>query len=1209
MMQDPGHTGHMRHNPYNRANQGYGHEIVPTETDPIHVKLGRVSHKSAMLFVKTAIALAVVAFLFLGVAYGILTRGPISMKFMAKPIETAIQRELGNVNVNISDAVVQKAEHGIGIVFRLKDIKLTDQQGKTVAQAPAAAIGLSGWGLLSGRLAPGSVDFIGPKLVLAHSDKDGIRFAFSQSAGNTNIENNNTGLSDSFGSQRSISSRIGDTIAAAQAQQVDLVHTLHNIFKNSKTGSGASSYLSRFGVQDALIVVNSEDEQTRFSIPRMEVSLDHSKEFSVISGRAKLASHDGPWNLLLRSELDKSDQITLWLKSENLVPSDIASKFPNIKSFRALNIPVNGLAKFQLSSEGNLLLAETNIKFGKGSIQFSKDERSALPIDQGEFQVRYDRNKDVIEVLPSSVYWAGSHAIFSGLLQPGVDKNGVKYWQYLVQTSDAAIETKEFNIPKRKIDNWLARGYIIPDQKRIHLGQLLIQAGESFFDFSGDIIDTKDSPELHLKGKISPMDVSLFKQLWPRFAAPGAREWIGERVTKGYITGGDVKISLAGGALSQLADGLVDIDEKAFSLNLGIKDLETYYVSSLPPMKATEAVGRFRGRTFVMEVPKAHISLPSGQTVQLSQGSFSIPDLRQDVQDGIIAFKTKGDARELLEFLDLDSLQYLKKAKFDPKTLAGQTNGNLSLKLPLRRDVEFKDMKLDGRVVLSQAAFPDMVKDMDIANGTITFGISHEAVNANGRMYINGVPAELSWLRLYEASEDKQPGVRVTLHLNSEKLEKLGVPAGHLINGDVPTNVTIKSNKKGKQVVRVHADLTNAEFILAGLGWSKPPGKQANLEFDLLPNADNSADIENFRVIGEDLVIKGRMALGTDGKLKQFEFPNFNVNLVTNLHIQGAKDDRNHWEIVATGPAYDGRQFFRTMLSSNKIANSRQKKNEEDFTATVRVKIDTLLGHHNTKLRNVNVFMQSRKGRLTVFDAKGDLDRGKKVISKLKYNDRENRIIRAEAGNAGYVFKMIGFYPNIDGGEAALEINLDAGRKGTAAAQQGTLWARNFVLLGDEIVKDVLSDNSTFSEDDRTFSGRKRRVTRERLQFDQMKVPFSIGGGQFRLRPSFLYGPAMGVHLQGVVDFKRSKIQLGGTYLPVYALNELFKNIPIINLFVGNGLLGITFAIEGDLQSPEVVVNPASMVAPGILRGFFEFNKEIQKSPGGFDVEKGFVPN
>ncbi len=1206
MMQDPGYTGHMRHSSYNRTDQGYGHDVVPMETDPIHVKLGRVSHRSAMFFIKTAVALAVVAIILMGGAYAILTQGPISVKFMAQPIKAAIQRELGNVNVQINDAVVQKAEYGIGIVFRLKGIKLTDQQGVTVAQAPSAAVGLSGWGLLSGRLAPGSVDFIGPKLVLVHSEKDGIRLAFSQ---DTSSENSGQSF-NSHGRETSISKRIGDTIAAAQAQQIDLVHTLHNIFKNSKQGNAASSYLSRFGVRDAEIIVNSEDEQTRFSIPRMEVNLDHSKEYSVISGRAKLASHDGPWNLLLRSELDKSDKITLWLKSDNLVPADVASKFPNIKSLRVLNIPINGLAKFQLSPDGNLLLAETNVKFGKGFIKFSKDERSALPIDHGEFQVRYDRLKDVIEVLPSSVYWGGSHALFSGLFQPGVDKNGVKYWQYLIQTSDAAIETREFKIPKRKIDIWQAKGYILPDQKRIHLGQLLIKAGESFFDFSGDIIDTKASPELHLKGKISPMEISLFKQLWPRFAAPGAREWIGERVTRGYITGGDVKISLAGGALNQLAEGKVDIDENAFSLNLGIKDLETYYVSSLPPMQAKQAYGRFRGRKFIMDVPEAHISLPSGKKVALSQGSFSIPDLRQEVQDGIISFKTKGDAKELMEFLDLDSLEYLKKAKFDPNNLAGQFDGGMNLKLPLRRDVEFKDMTLDGKVKLRQAAFPNMVKDMEIANGTITFGISHEAVNANGRVYINGVPAELSWLRLYEAAADKQPGVRVMMSLNSEKLEKLGVPAGHFINGDVLTNVTINSDKRGKQIVKVHANLTNTEFILGSLGWSKPPGKSANLEFDLLPNNDNSADIDNFRIIGEDLIIKGRMALGTDGKLKQFEFPNFNVNLVTNLHIQGAKDERNHWDIVVTGPAYDGRQFFKTMLSSNKLASRRSGSESDTSNATIRVKIDTLLGHHNTKLRNVKMFMQSRKGKLTVFDANGDLDNGRKVVSKLKYNERENRIIRAEAGNAGYVFKMIGFYPNIDGGEAALEINLDAGKKGGESVQKGTLWAKNFVLLGDEIVKDVLSDNSVFGDEERGFIKRKRRVTREKLQFDQMKVPFAIGNGQFLLKPSFLYGPAMGVHLQGVVDFKRSKIQLGGTYLPVYALNELFKNIPIINLFVGNGLLGITFAIEGDLQSPEVVVNPASMVAPGILRGFFEFNKEIQKSPnGGFDVENGFVPN
>ena len=68
------------------------------------------------------------------------------------------------------------------------------------------------------------------------------------------------------------------------------------------------------------------------------------------------------------------------------------------------------------------------------------------------------------------------------------------------------------------------------------------------------------------------------------------------------------------------------------------------------------------------------------------------------------------------------------------------------------------------------------------------------------------------------------------------------------------------------------------------------------------------------------------------------------------------------------------------------------------------------------------------------------------------------REIKAEARDAGAAFRLVGFYPSVDGGEASLEVNLDAGGAGT---KSGTLWARDFSVLGDQVVNDVLTDPSS----------------------------------------------------------------------------------------------------------------------------------------------------
>src|SRR6516162_8364882 len=88
--------------------------------------------------------------------------------------------------------------------------------------------------------------------------------------------------------------------------------------------------------------------------------------------------------------------------------------------------------------------------------------------------------------------------------------------------------------------------------------------------------------------------------------------------------------------------------------------------------------------------------------------------------------------------------------------------------------------------------------------------------------------------------------------------------------------------------------------------------------------------------------------------------------------------------------------------------------------------------------------------------------------------------------------------------------------------------------------------------------------------------------------------------MRGRVDFKAQTVNLGGTYVPLYGLNSALGNIPILGgIFVGRqgeGVVGITFAIQGQLDDPNVRVNPISVVAPGIFRQIFEFRGEGQNA-------------
>ena len=115
---------------------------------------------------------------------------------------------------------------------------------------------------------------------------------------------------------------------------------------------------------------------------------------------------------------------------------------------------------------------------------------------------------------------------------------------------------------------------------------------------------------------------------------------------------------------------------------------------------------------------------------------------------------------------------------------------------------------------------------------------------------------------------------------------------------------------------------------------------------------------------------------------------------------------------------------------------------------------------------------------------------------------------------------------------------------------------------------------------------------REVFEFDRLRMPFSVGYGQFVIEESYLKGPIVGATLRGKLDYTNERINLGGTYIPLQGLNNALGEIPVLGQIISGprreGLFGITFALQGPMARPQVIVNPFSVVAPGIFREMFQ---------------------
>jgi hypothetical protein len=88
-----------------------------------------------------------------------------------------------------------------------------------------------------------------------------------------------------------------------------------------------------------------------------------------------------------------------------------------------------------------------------------------------------------------------------------------------------------------------------------------------------------------------------------------------------------------------------------------------------------------------------------------------------------------------------------------------------------------------------------------------------------------------------------------------------------------------------------------------------------------------------------------------------------------------------------------------------------------------------------------------------------------------------------------------------------------------------------------------------------------------------------------------MWGEAVGGTLEGAMDFNRDRIDMTGTFVPAYGLNNMFNKVPIVGTILGGGqnegIFAVNFRLSGKVSQPSLAINPLSAVAPGILRKFF----------------------
>jgi hypothetical protein len=1128
-----------------------------------------------------------------GVLFVRLRHGPIAFDVLVPPLERGINAELTTNSVRIKGAELRMGQDG-GFEFRLRNVSVLDADGDTVANAPLAAVSISTPALWHARIVPARIELIDPVINLQFTEEGGLTLssvnddAGDDRAASGKVPGRAPGADPQPAPQQGAVTQI---VKSSTPHQISLVQMLSESSRRARSHLDATSYLTEFGVRNATVVLDYGGQVSSWQITEADVDFNHARRRSVISGRATVASPKGPWAFsFLTDETDKTDKVVVKATLRDLVPQTLAAAAPPLALLRMIEMPIAGDATVEITTAGEVGKAEIALEAGSGRIVIPDVKTAPFNLTAGLFRLSYDGQARQWDLGPSPVKWPDGNVLLSGVLKDVAGPKGPPHWSYALEGRNATLEASDFNVAPVTLEVLTANGEIVPRLGQVSVNDLIIKGGGGETRVKALTQAGPDGQSSRAEVSLSPMPLATLKALWPQALAPGARGWVGKHLTGGEFRGGSLKFAngrfYEGEAAAHGANGQRLSGTFEFADGTGVP------LEGMMAVNAPRALIRLENTTLEVSVPEASATVSNNKKVTFKAIRLVSPDFDVERSSSELSFAVNSPLGPFLEVLETVPVKSVRAAAPFPRAADGKIDAQIKLSIPLVPDLDPDTVVFEGKAKVSDGRFGKVGGQFDVQGFTLNLDVTDKALDAKGDLLVNGVPAKISGQRILGAEQDKQPPFKVTATLDEADRTQLGLDVNDVVHGPIPIEISMQKGIRPEPTVRLKADLTNADLFIESLAWRKPSGRTAVLETDIAPGKVNKTELQNFKIAGDDIAVEGWIGIGADNKPREYYFPDFSLNVVSHLEVQGNRGTDDIWSVKVRGKTFDGRDLFRSLFAVGDGAERKSKKSSAG--ADINAEIDNVIGHSDVTLRALKLKMSSRGDKIVALDAKGSLDGTAPFAAVIENKPGTPRRLLADSTDAGQALKLIGFYPNMQGGRLKLEVNLDG--KG-AADKTGVLWTENFRVLGDPVVSEVVGS----VQQGKGASASSRKVTREVFEFDRLRAPFSIGYGQFVLEESYVKGPMLGANLRGKVDFKTRRMDVGGTYIPLQGLNGVLGDIPLLGQILGGahgeGIFGITFAVQGAMSDPQVIVNPLSLVAPGILREMFQMtdpNAQVQ---------------
>ncbi|MCF6321694.1 MAG: hypothetical protein L3J32_08015 [Rhizobiaceae bacterium] len=683
-----------------------------------------------------------------------------------------------------------------------------------------------------------------------------------------------------------------------------------------------------------------------------------------------------------------------------------------------------------------------------------------------------------------------------------------------------------------------------------------------------------ETPSLVLNGVSTGMPMAAIKQYWPIFLATKVRDWVGNNVHGGRISSATVTASIPGGILGRIHKGK-RIGEDQLLLDIDVEGVRFDTFGEMPPVRSASGNIKMRGMRTDLKLDSGVVYAANGKAVNIEKGSFTILDAAQRPLKAATTMLVKGLVANLAEISNSAPLKVMDRLKMASDQWSGNSQIDVVANFPLKKKLQFAEVDWQAQIRLQNARSSKLISGRKISGSNVVIEVNADKAVITGTSTIDGISGKVLMIEpVAKNSKVKRKRV-LNARLNDKQRKKIGMNLNPVITGIVDVQM---EQYEGKKAAVISVDLKNAQIALPWIGWRKGAGIPAKASFQMV-NEKSTVVISNLKLRGKSFLMDGKLTIDKGG-LKSANFPKVSLNNQDDLAVRIRRNNRAY-TITANGDYFDGRVLVNKLFKQKGAA-----VDQGTATFSLSANIKNVKGFGNRTANNLVLNYSVKKGWLDVLNLNTRFNRAQTTtIEAVTTGSTTNFKIRSQ--NAGSALSFLDLYSRMEEGQMAANLQRRRGEP-----FRGNVVVKNFVIVDEPKLKKLVS-NERVEEFDREGRLKKEfsKIQTHRVRFPSAQASIEKGEGYLSMDGS-LTGVQIGITYNGLLFDKNNRMNIGGTFMPAFGISRIVSAIPLVGQIFSNGkdsgLIGITYRLSGPVQSPKLLLNPLSIVAPGIFKKIFE---------------------